>query len=445
MRFVGEHAGAVDSRMRRLFTGDTHLSAVLGNSAWLMLDRLIRMAISLLVVSWMARHLGPSRYGELAYGLALIALWQVISALGFESVLVRDVARQPLLVHRYLGTALRMRLASGAICWIGAILAAVLLEPSDTSALIIVAVLGASLLFQAADVVDLWFQSQIRSRAAVLPRLLAYLGASAVRVALILSDAPVWAFAFAVVAETALTAIALKLAYRGHRTGQAWTWDRSIAFALLRESWPFILASMSVIVYMRIDQLVLRQLSNAHELGLYSAMLPFSQAWQMIPMAICASVLPRLSVLKETDPARYRYRVLQLFSFMFWAGLGVAAVTAALAPWLVRHLLGAAYADAVVALQWHAFTNVFVFLGVAQSVTIVSDRTSRIALARTLLGAVVSLGLNVLLTPRWGAVGAAWAALAAYMSAAVLSNAVLAPAYLRLQMRAIWPVHAQPG
>lgn len=444
MRAGGSWAQFVAARLRGAFTGETHLHAVLGNSAWLMLDRLLRMALALLVGSWVARHLGPVRYGELAYGLALMALWQVIGTLGIDSVLVRDVARQPLLVHRYLGTALRLRLASGAVCWTSAVLVTFVLEPRDTTTLVIVAVLGATLLFQASDVVDLWFQSQIRSRTAVFPRLLAYCGGSVVKIVLILCDAPVWAFASALVVEMALTATALALAYRSHRTSHVWSWDKGIAAALVRESWPFMLASLSVIVYMRIDQLVLRQLSNAHELGLYSAMLPFSQAWQMIPMTICASVLPRLSILKETDPSRYRYRVLQLFSGMFWLGLVVAALTAALAPWLVGHLLGAAYADSVVALRWHAFTNVFIFLGVAQSVTIVSDRTSRIALARTLLGAAVSLVLNVLLAPRWGAIGAAWAALAAQFSAAVLSNAVLAPQYLRLQVEAIWPFHAHP-
>jgi len=443
-RARGSWAQIAASRLRGAFTGDTYLHAVLGNSAWLMLDRLLRMALALLVGSWVARHLGPTRYGELAYGLALIALLQVISTLGIDSVLVRDVARQPRLVHRYIGTALRMRLASGAACWLSAVVVTLVLESGDRTTLVVVAILGATLLFQASDVVDLWFQSQTRSRAVAFPRLLAYCGASIVKIALILGNAPVWAFAFALVVETALTAIALAMAYRGQRTLESWAWDKGIAIALLRESWPFMLAGLSVIVYMRIDQLVLRQLSNVHELGVYSAMLPFSQAWHVIPMTVCASVLPRLSILKETDPDRYRYRVLQLFSTMFWLGLGVAAVTAALAPWLIGHLLGAAYADSVDALQWHAFTNVFVFMGVAQSVTIVSDRTSRIALARTLLGAAVSLALNVLLVPRWGAIGAAWAALAAQMSAAVLSNAVLAPAYLRLQIRAIWPVHAQP-
>ena len=38
-----------------------------------------------------------------------------------------------------------------------------------------------------------------------------------------------------------------------------------------------MLASASVAVYMRVDQLLLRQLSDETQLGLYSAILPLSQ------------------------------------------------------------------------------------------------------------------------------------------------------------------------
>lgn len=427
------------SRWRQSVQRGSELHTVLSNSGWLMADRLLRMALAVLVGAWVARHLGPSGYGELAYGIALVAVWQALATLGLDSVLVRDLAREPVERHRLLGSALRLRLVGGLAGWIGTAVCAAVLRPGDDTALLIAVVLGAGLLFQASDIVDLWFQSQSRSKATVVPRLMTYCFASLVRIGLILTDAPLGLFAAAVLLEGALAALALRIAYRTHPTSAAWQWDRDRAVAMLRESWPFMLAGLSVIVYARIDQIVLRALSSQHELGLYSAILPFSQAWQIIPMTLCASALPRISLLRDQDPERYRHRLLQLFSAMLWLGLLVASVTAIAAPWLVGRLLGADYEGSVTALRWHACSNVFVFLGVAQSVAIVSDRTSRIALIRTLFGAAVSVSMNLALVPRWGAVGAAWSAIVACFCAAVLSNAWLAPAYLRLQLRALWP------
>jgi O-antigen/teichoic acid export membrane protein len=60
-----------------------------------------------------------------------------------------------------------------------------------------------------------------------------------------------------------------------------------------------------------------------------------------------------------------------------------------------------------------------------------------------LSGAIASVALNLLLVPRWGAVGAAWSAVGAFGAAAVLTNAFVAPKALSMQLRAFWPFHAQ--
>lgn len=429
--------------MRLHLVGRSGLHSIIGNSSWLLGDRLFRMALALTVGAWVARYLGPARYGELAYLLALLALTQVACSLGMESIAVRNIAHRPFDSHRILGTALALRLAAAAAGWLTMILLALVMRPGNGAALVMAAFLGASLVLQASDVVDLWFQSQTRSRHTVRAKLLAYSAASFVKVALILQQAPLWTFAAAFLVDVAMAAAALTWTYRRYRMPERWTWDRGVALALLRESWPLMVAGLSVVIYMRIDQLILGAMTDQRQLGLYSAILPFSQAWHIVPMTVCASVLPRFSALVHTDPVLYRKRLQQLFVFMAWSGTVVAALTALAAGWLVALLLGPDFSDAAKVLRWHALSNVFVFLGVAQSVAIVSEGTPKLSLVKTLCGAGASVTLNFLLVPQWGAVGAAWAAIGAYFCAAVLSNVVLAPASFSMQVKAFWPFHAQ--
>ncbi len=419
------------------------LRAAVANSGWLMSERLVRLLLAVVVGAWVARHLGPVHYGEIAYGIAMVALWQAAANLGLDAIVVRDLARERQAAPEVLGTALRLRLCAAALGWCGAVATAYLLRPEPVSSLLIVAILAAAMLFLPSEIIDLLFQSQTRSRLTIAPKVVAYLLSALAKVAMILVNAPLWAFAAVLLAESLALAAALAWTYRKEPLGERWRWQAGRARQMLRDAWPLMLAGLSTVVYMRIDQLVLLKLSSERELGLYSAVLPMSQVLHMVPMTVCASVLPRLAVLKNSDPARYTWRMQQLFSAMVWCGMLAAAVIALCAPLVVGLLLGPAFADAVPVLQWHAVTNIFVFLGVAQSVAIVSDRTTHIALVRTLFGAVVSLALNFALVPRWGAVGAAWSAIAAYFCAAVLSNAVLAPVYLRMQFRALWPFHAR--
>jgi O-antigen/teichoic acid export membrane protein len=126
---------------------------------------------------------------------------------------------------------------------------------------------------------------------------------------------------------------------------------------------------------------------------------------------------------------------------MTWGGIAVSAFTVACAPWLIGLLLGPRFKDAVPVLQWHAVTNVFVFMGIAQMLAIVSERTPRVALLKTLVGVFVSIIANMMLIPRWGAIGSACAAVSSYCCSAVLSNVFLAPKAFRIQMKAFIPTH----
>ena len=427
------------STLRRSPNSEGGLRAVLANSGWLLLDKLFRIGISILVGAWVARHLGPARYGELAYVLALLALFQAACTLGLDGPVVRDVSRDAKGSGVILGSALWLRVGAGFIAWLLAVITVIAMRPGDWAALTMVAIAGASLVLQPAEIVDLWLQSQSQSRLSVPSRLAAYCVVALFKVYMILTDAPLWAFAAAALLDAMLIAVALALVYARRPNPTPWNWDRCTARRLLVESWPFMLSAISVGIYMRIDQVMLRELAGERQLGLYSAIMPFSQGWYVIPMTLYASILPRLSQLHQQAPHRYQARLQQAFTMMAWGGVAAAGLTVAFAPWLITVLLGPRFEEAVPILQWHAVTNVFVFMGVAQSLAIVSERTPRLALIKTLIGVVVNVLANMFFIPRWGAIGSAWAAAICQCCSVVLSNIFLAPRAFRMQIRAFFP------
>lgn len=413
------------------------------NTAWLLADKGLRMVLYVLVGAWVARHLGPNQYGQLAYVVALVGFFQVVAGLGIDQILVRDLARDPATASALLGTSVRLRIGAGLAGWVMLAVLAVSLRPDDHVALVLAVALGAGLVFQAADVVDAWLMSRARSKVSVLPKACAYAGSAAIKILLIVEDAPLWAFGVALLGDSALVAAALVWAYRREPTAESWQWQSSRVRGLLWQAAPLLVSGLSVVVYMRIDQVLLRELAGERALGLYSAILPFSQVWHIVPMTLCASLLPRMAVLQAEDPGRYKLRLQQLFTLMAWGGVGAATLTALAAAPLVEVLLGPEFTEATGVLRWHAVCNVFVFLGVAQSLAIVNAGNTGQALFRTLCGAVTSIVMNLLLIPNWGVLGAAWASIAAYFVASVASNAIAAPGMLVMQLKAFWPFHVQ--
>lgn len=411
-------------------------SEAAANSSWLLLDRLVRAVVGLLVGAWVARYLGPSEFGSLAYAIAFVAMFQALATVGIESIVVRDLARDPSAAARILGSAFLLRGTAGVLCWLLCVGTA-MAQDGGSARVLLIAIVAGSLAFQAADVLDLWFQSRSRSKRTVLAKLTAHLLANGLKIALILHGADLFAFAAVVALEAAANAAALALAFLRHGLRDRWTFNRAEATALLAQSWPLMLSGLAVMVYMRIDQLMVSELIGEYELGLYAAVLPISQVWQALPIAVATSLAPTLARQRQADAERYRRSIVWTFRSFFYAGVASATITTLVAGPIVRTLFGEAYEQAAPVLAIHAMSNVFCFLGIAHSLWLTNEGIFSVRLIGTLLASGVAIALNLVLLPHVGLIGAAWSAVAAQAIAAFLINAALDRPGFRLQCAAI--------
>jgi O-antigen/teichoic acid export membrane protein len=420
------------------------LRAIVANTGWLVFDRVIRVLIGLTVGAWIARYLGPARFGELSYVVAFIALFQAAANLGADAIVVRDIARAPERAAAILGAAFWLRLGAGLACWIGAALVMMLLHPGERQILWMTLIVGGSLIFQASDTVDLWFQSQTSSRRTVAAKLTAYAISNGVKIVLIVAHAPLVAFAAAMSLDFALAAVGMVFAYRGFPTPERWRAHRATMLELLLECWPFLTAAVSVMVYVRIDQIMLNELLGDRELGFYSAALPLSQVWNVVPVVLTTSLAPYVARRKLEGEAPYRRALSDIFRLYAACGLAVSLVTSALAPWIVSILYGKTFVRSASVLSIHVLSNIFIYLGVAQNLWIVNERLGRLSLYKSLSGAVVSVVGNLLVIPRFGIVGCAVVYVLANFVSAVGSNWFLAPEMLTMQLRGLFFLPTPP-
>lgn len=409
-----------------------------GNSAWLLFDKLIRLVLGLLVSAWMARYLGPSQFGELSYVLAYIAFFQVAATLGLDSIVVRDIARDPASAPQTLGTVFALRLAAGVSCWLLAIGGMVAADGWSGPLVLLTALVGAVVVFQPADTIDLWFQSQSESRRTVIAKLLAYLLSSALKIGLILAAAPLAAFAAALAFDAIGAAVGLMLAYRRFPAAGRWTAIRHRGRQLLQECWPLLLSGVLVITYMRIDQLMLKKILGERELGIYVAALSLSQMWHAIPMIVSVSLLPVATALRRRSQDEYIQLMTMVFRYHFLIAALISLLVAFASPFLIRHLFGPHYSEAAAVLRVHVFSNIFVFAGVAHSVWLTAEGRTKVRLVGTLIAGVCSVAGNFILIPELGVVGPAYVAVVSMFIAAVGINYFLAPDSFRMQLAALW-------
>ncbi len=180
------------------------LRKIMGNMGWLFVDRFVRMGMGLFVGVWVARYLGPDQFGSLNFALAFIALFGTATTLGLEGIVVRELLHNPEDRREILGTTLALRSFGGLLSVAVSIATLRLIQPHDRQALLLVSFLSLTLIFQAFDTIDCFFQSEVRSKITVWAKNSAFLVFAGIRVLLIYSKAPVWTFAAAYSGEIAL-------------------------------------------------------------------------------------------------------------------------------------------------------------------------------------------------------------------------------------------------
>lgn len=425
---------------------------VLENSWWLVTDKFLRLCVQLITGVLVARYLGPEQFGQLSYAMALVSFFQTAANLGMDAVVRRDLARAPQSAGEVLATALGLKLASGSVCWCLAVVSILTLRGDDKISVILVGVMSSSMFFQPADVLDVWFQSQLQVRRSVLARMPCYLLSVLVRALLILRDGTLELFALAIVLDYVEVAVLLIASYRAStkhersiQTGSPWVFSRDRAYQLLRDSYPLMLSNVAALIYMRVDQVLIREFVGQREVGFYSAILSLSEAWYTVPVVLCISVGPVLSRVMVRDMALYYDYLQKAFTYLTFGGVIVALVVSTLSRELLSVAYGSTYLAAAEILAVHVWAVPFVFLGIAQGLWIVDANKPGITLIKTAFGASVSIAGNLILIPAYGAKGAALVYVASQAVSCVISNAFVAPRIFRMQLLSVLPVSVRRG
>ncbi len=391
------------------------------NTSWLLGERVLRMVVSLFVGIYVARYLGPERFGLLSYSLSFVWLFSSLSSFGLDDILVRELVKRPKQRKNLLGTVFWLKVCGVLV--MGTTIALVLkYKVEDQQIYWMIALITFGFLFQATNVVDFYFQSQVQSKFAVRAQAIQLILTSLFKIYLVWNQAELIWFAFALMLDQAVVAVLFLLVYHwkiGWFPFFSFRWTE--AKKLMIDAWPLIFAGMVVSVYMKIDQVMLKEMLDAKAVGVYAAAVKLCEAWYFLPTALIASLFPAVIEAKIKSKTLYDKRVQNLYDLMVWSSIAVALPTTLLADWVILILYGIDFQEAADVLRIYIWAGVFVTLGIASSKWLIAENLQRYLFFRTILGALLNVGFNLWLIPIYGIKGAAIATLVAQGTVGFLS------------------------
>ncbi len=384
----------------------------LANTSWLFMGRVFRMVLGFFVGVWVARYLGPDRYGLLSYAQAFVGLFGAIATLGLDGILVREIVKFPEKEGELIGTSFVLKLI-GAFFTLLILAIAINFTSSDQITKILIFIIASSTIFQSFNIIDIYFQAKVKSKYAVLANIFAFLLGSTFKIYLILTEAPLIMFGIAILLDSIFLASWYVFWFFRFIKGKAKSFFRSlsfkadVAFSLLKDSWPLILSSMAIMVYMKTDQVMIKEMLGTRELGYYSIVVKLTEIWYFIPIIISSSLFPSIINAKKINKRLYYIRLQKLYTFLFWLALSIALFLTLFGDWLISYIYGCAYTKASPVLKIYAWVLIFVFFGVASSKWLLNENLQKFSFLRTLYGACINIFLNLILINKYGIVGAA--------------------------------------
>ena len=408
---------------------------VLKNAGWIIGCQIIQSMIRLVIGLMTARYLGPAGYGVISYAVSVAAFVTPIMQIGFSNTLVKEFVDEPGQEGRILGSALIMNMISAVLCIIGSVSFVMLVHAGDRETVIVCALYSLSLLFQAVETTQYWFQARLLSKYSSV----AYSVVSVYKIWLLVTKKDVVWFALSIGIECFLLSVLLLLLYV-KAGGQRLCVDWHTGKKLLSRSKYYILPALMVMEFQHTDRIMIRLMIGERETGLYAAAMTCVGMSSFVFSAILDSARPVILEEKQRNQALYEKRIIQLYSIITCLSVAQSVGMTLLARPLVFLLYGVEYAKTAGILAVAVWYVAFGYFGSVRNIWILAENKQKYLSAINGAGVLANILLNLCLIPLWGAAGAAVASVITQFFTNVIVGFVCKPMAESNRLM-IWGLH----
>ncbi len=188
--------------------------------------------------------------------------------------------------------------------------------------------------------------------------------------------------------------------------------NRSDVRPLVQAAIPVGMTQAMVLLYMNLDVILLGLHRSNAEVGFYSTAYSMMIVPNFLHQALSNAFFSPLARSLD-DPARARQLSQLMLRALIWIGLPISALGWAVGRYPMLLVFGPNFQGSGEMFEWLSLNIAFIFFNIGYLVPLTAWQHQNLAFRCTFVGAIVNLGLNLVLVPRFGAQGAVISTLAA--------------------------------
>ena len=409
------------------------------NVGWAVAGKTVSLLGSLLVGILVARYLGPEQYGLMNYVISYVCIFQVFATFGLDSIEIREESRHPEERDVIIGTAFTIKTILAAIT-LAAVAVSVMITETDSFTRWMIMLYSLSIVLNSLNVIRNHFTSLVWNEYVVKTEISRTVIGALIKIGLLFAKAglgwfiAVYTFDFVLLASGYCTSYRLKI-----DRIKLWRFDIKWAKYLVAQSFPLMLTGAAVMIYQRIDQVMIGKMIDSASVGQFSVASKFVEVLIFVPTIIAQTIAPILIRTREKDNDEYKKKSQVFMNVTIWGSIFMSVIMSLISYYVVIWTFGKAYLPAVLILQILSFKTVSVALSNTAGQLLIIEGLQKYAILRDAFGCVICVVFNLLLIPRFGTEGAAVVAILSNLSAGYIADLFI-PQYrhlFRMQSKAL--------
>lgn len=378
------------------------------NTSWLFIAELISKILALLAVIFIARYLGDKIFGVYSFVGSYVAIFLVVADLGITMLSTREIARNRDKVQHYLSNFATIKVVFSTISFLLILGIAQIINIDDFTRYLIYVAGVWTILMSLTEFLRGVFRAFEKMKYEALVRIgekvLVFI---TVMLAIWLNLGVASIFWFELIASGLAMIVSLVLVLKNF-TKFSFKFDFPFWKRILKEAWPFAASSVFIILYFKIDTVMLKQFGESDEsIGYYNAAYNLVLALSFIPTAMLGAVYPVMARFYKTSTEKLKKVYRNAMKWLYFIALPIAVGTTFVAKPIIDIVYGQSFSGAIIALQVLVWFTLFTFMNAGFTTLINTSNRQKVVALQTALGVVVNVSLNMYLITKFSYMGAA--------------------------------------
>ena len=385
------------------------------NIIWLIFDKLITLLGGFLITVLTARYLGPEKIGIINYFLAILAFIVPITQFGGDILIFLKSAKNEQSGKMLINHTKNMRRVLFTVSF-AAIYLFTYRDYNEYDRLVLV-ILGVASFYQSYDLYKFYFNGVMRSKENVISGQVGLLASLLLRSLFVFLKLPYYFFALPYVALYIIPFWYRK--YRIKAKGiETAKYANHFKGYFLKNGLPILISSVSILVYIKVGQIMLGTFLSNKEVGLYTSALTLAQCWQFVPLALIMSFIS-----KSVSSSTFKEKGFRLcFLASTFCSVPFLLATYFFAKPIIEVTFGAEFIEAQSLLFLLTLTTMFSLYGTIASRIIIDAGGNKYMMMKSLVVSIMSVGLSYWLVKEYGLIGAGYAALISEVVSGTVGN-----------------------